>query len=78
MHMKICDATVFINVSRETQLSRAKSRPGLDPVKLEKIIARQTKISAEEKMRRADFVIHNEPGIDVEAQVIKIINSFSK
>lgn len=70
---QICDYTVFVNVSRETQFTRALSRPGINPEKLEKIIARQTKISVEEKMRRADFVIHNNPGDDAAKQIKAII-----
>ena len=73
----ICDYTAFVNVSCETQKQRALKRPGLDPVKLERIIERQTKIPIEDKIKRADFVIHNEPGNDVAAEVKKIINSIS-
>jgi len=70
---EICDYTVFIHVSRETQLSRALARPGLNPEKLEKIITRQTKIPIAEKMRRADFIINNNPDDDAAKQVKKIL-----
>ncbi len=72
---KICDCTIFVHVSRETQSKRALARPNLNPVKLEKIIARQSKISSDEKMKRADFVINNESGNDIAAEVKKIISS---
>jgi len=75
---EICDFTAFVNVSRETQKQRALARQGLDPLKLEKIIERQTKIPVEEKLRRADFIIHNEPGSDVIGEVKKIIHSISR
>lgn len=69
----ICDYTVFVNVSRETRMERALARPGLNPEKLEKIIARQTKIPVEEKMKRADFIIHNDKSDDARAQVKAIV-----
>ena len=71
----ICDHTLFINVSRETQITRALTRPGMDLQKLEKILARQTRIPVAEKIARADFVINNEPGNDIKAEVETIIHS---
>ncbi|PIR34122.1 MAG: dephospho-CoA kinase [Alphaproteobacteria bacterium CG11_big_fil_rev_8_21_14_0_20_44_7] len=67
-----CNYTIFVNVSRETLEKRALQRPNMSKEKLEKILARQ--LSAEEKARRADFVIDNNDGDDILLQIEAIIN----
>ena len=74
---EICDHTIFVNVSRETQESRALARAGMNPIKLQKILERQHKIPVEEKIKKAHFIIDNNPGMDATRQVKEIINSIS-
>ncbi len=51
------DAVASVECPGFMQRSRALSRPGMTPQKLERILTRQ--LSAHEKRRRADFVIHS-------------------
>ena len=69
----ICNYIVFAHVSPETQRARALARPGITEEKLQNILKRQTKISIDDKMAGADFVIENEPGKNVTKQVEEII-----
>lgn len=74
----ICDYVVFIDISREIQQSRALARPGMSPEKLKKILSAQEKISVEEKKKRANFVLDNEPGADTLHQVKLILEEIKQ
>lgn len=69
---KICDYTIFVDVSRETILKRALNRPNMSEEKLERILIKQTEI--ENKKELADFVIYNDEESDSLKQVKEIYN----
>lgn len=66
------DAVVVVSASRETQLTRVLSRPGMTQEKLDHILARQ--MPDGEKRAQAHFVVETDKGFDhARAQVKQIV-----
>ena len=66
------DAVVVVSAPAEMQHTRVLARPGMDAVKLQRLLARQTPDA--DKRARADFVIDTGHGLDVaRAQVQAIV-----
>lgn len=57
-----CDVIVVVNTSPAIQRERVLSRPGMSEKKFQAILSHQ--IPNDEKIKRADFVIHMEGGIE--------------
>lgn len=70
---EIFDYVVYVDVNAETQKERALQRQNFSADKLEQVLERQHKIPPEEKKRRADFVIDNNPGADTVGQIKNIL-----
>jgi dephospho-CoA kinase len=75
---KICDYSILVHTPPEAQKARALAREGISEERLKKILKRQTAIPLEEKMQKADFMIHNRAEDDLTAQVKQIISSISR
>ncbi len=68
------DAIVVVTAPPDTQRQRVLERPGMNPEKLDALLARQ--MADGEKRRRADFVVDTSRGFDVaRAQVQEILRA---
>jgi len=74
---KICDVTVVVSISKDTQRERVLLRQGMSENKLENI--KKIQLSNKKKVEAADYVIDGEADKgEVEEIVEKIINGLSE
>ena len=68
---KMVDKVIVIYADEETRIKRSMARDGADRASIEKRIKNQS--SDKEKRQKADFVINNNPGDQVNKQLLNII-----
>lgn len=68
-----CDALVFVATPREQQLARVRASRGWDEVELDRRQARQ--IALDTKRSRADYVVDNGDGADLNVQTRRILQA---
>lgn len=68
---RLVDAVIVVSAPASVQRTRVLARPGMTPLKLEQILARQLPDS--EKRARADFVINTAFGLDDARQQVRAV-----
>ncbi len=68
---KDVDAVIVVTAPEPVQRERALSRPGMDPQKLDMILARQ--VPDAEKRRRADFLVDTSAGLEPARAAVQAI-----
>lgn len=71
-----CDAVMVVTASKETQRKRVLAREGMTQERLDQVLAKQ--VPDAEKVKRADFVVRMEDGIDKAKEDIRDVLNKAK